>query len=161
VVVAFLAISIDVNFNVRLQRSDWSGVAAALRLVPLPAGYRGYAPGSGPYPLARVITIEELGSAPLEYYLPPLHNLLAGQSVRVREIDEVGFFPLRAGAADPPAPGFKLISKLDVNDLIVYRFVSPTARRVSQAVLIGDVITVRQHPEVLAPGSGAVSVGAP
>jgi hypothetical protein len=144
IAIAFLAVSIDVNLNVRLQRSDWRGVAAALRTA-----------------LPRVITLEELGSAPLEYYIPPLHNMAAGSMVRVREIDEIGFFPLRAGASEPPAPGFHVAASLDIHDLIVYRFVSPVPRVVSEQTLIGHVITLDQHAEVLLPGRGSVSVGTP
>ena len=161
IAIAFLAVSIDVNFNVRLQRSDWRDVAKALGSTPAPAGATGYGPRETRYPLARVITIEELGSAPLEYYMPPLHNLVAGQSVRVREIDEVGFFPLRPGASDPPAPGFRLASSLDIHDLIVYRFVSSEPVTVTEQTLVSHVITLRQHPEVLVPGRGSLSVGAP
>jgi 4-amino-4-deoxy-L-arabinose transferase-like glycosyltransferase len=159
---AFLAVSLDVNFNIRLQRSDWRDVAKALRFAPATlAAATGHGPRENGDPLARAITIEELGSAPLEYYMPPLHNLVAGQSARVSEIDEIGFFPLRPGASDPPAPGFRLASSLDIHDLIVYRFVSARPRTVSEETLVGKVITLDQHPEVLVPGSGTVSVGAP
>jgi hypothetical protein len=93
--------------------------------------------------------------------MPPLHNMTAGSSGRFREIDEIGWFPLRADASEPPAPGFHLVQRLDIHDLIVYRFLSPTAVSVSQAALIDHVLTPDQHPEVLLPGGGAVSVGAP
>jgi hypothetical protein len=149
VAIGFLAVSIDVNLNVRLQRSDWRGVVAALR-APLTSR-----------PVARVITLEELGSAPLEYYMPPLHNMTAGTTIRVSEIDEIGFFPLRAGATEPPAAGFRLASSLDIHDLIVYRFIAQTPQSVSEHTLIGRVITLDQHAEVLVPGTGALSVGAP
>jgi uncharacterized membrane protein len=155
---AFLAITIDVNFNVRLQRSDWRDVAAALRLTPPGSGASARAAGDS---LARVITVEELGSAPLEYYLPPLHNMAANTTAAVREIDEIGFFPLRPGASQPPAPGFRLAASREIHDLIVYRFVSPTPRAVSEQTLISHVITLAQHPEVLVPGGGSLSVGAP
>ena len=146
IALAFLAVTIDVNFNIRLQRSDWRGVVAAIR-VKL----------AGP----RVITLEELGSAPLEYYLPPLHNMPAGTTTSVREIDEIGFFPLRPGASVPPTPGFRLAASLDVHDLIVYRFVSTAPRAVSEQTLISHVITLDQHAEVLLPGSGTQNVSAP
>ena len=149
VALAFLAVTLDVNRNVRLQRSDWRGVVAALR-KPLD-GQRS----------SRAITLEELGSAPLEYYMPPLHNMPSGATTSVREIDEIGFFPLRPGASDPPAPGFRLAQSLDIHDLIVYRFLAAAPRTVSQATLIGKVITLDQHAEVLLPGSGSLSVGAP
>jgi mannosyltransferase len=134
IAVAWLAITIDVDLSPRLQRGDWRGVAKILR--------RG-APAD-----ERVITTVELGAAPLEYYLPPLHNLARGTAVTVREIDETGYAPLKASAASPPAPGFHLQSRDDVNGLIVYRFLSPTPRTVSEATLRRHVIT-EAHPEVL------------
>jgi len=133
IVVAFLAISIDVDLSPRLQRGDWRGVAKVLR-------------GTGNND--RVITTVELGAAPLEYYLPPLHNLALGASVTVNEIDETGYFPLRASASSPPAPGFRLLSRRNVNGLIVYRFVSAIPRTVSETTLRRHVITLA-HPEVL------------
>jgi len=64
------------------------------------------------------------------------------------------------GAGDPPAPGFRLRARLDVNGLIVYRFSSSTPRIVSERVLLSHAITL-QHPEVLIPGRGGTSAGAP
>jgi len=147
IALAFLAVTLDVNFNVRLQRSDWSGVVSAIR-KPLTPG-------------ARAITIEELASAPLEYYMAPLHNMAAGTTSALREIDEIGWFPLRPRASEPPAAGFRLAQRLDVHNLIVYRFISPAPRPVSERVLITRVLTLAQHAEVLLPGAGAQSVGAP
>ncbi len=95
-----------------------------------------------------MITTVELGAAPLEYYLPPLRNLAEGTTVKVREIDETGYAPLKASAGSSPAPGFHLLSRDDVNGLIVYRFVSPIPRTVSEATLRRHVIT-EAHPEVL------------
>ena len=132
IVVAFGAISIDVDLSPRLQRGDWRGVARVLR-------------GAGN---DRVITTVELGAAPLEYYLPQLHNLAPGASVTVSEIDETGYEPLRPSAGSPPAPGFHLLSRADVNGLIVYRFVSARTRTVSEATLRRHVIT-EAHPQVL------------
>ena len=144
IAVAGLAISIDVDLSPRLQRGDWRGVAKVLRGAPSGAGAQAAD--------ERVITTVELGAAPLEYYLPPLHNLAEGTTVRVREIDETGYAPLKASAGRPPAPGFHLVSRDDVNGLIVYRFASPTPRAVSEATLRRHVIT-EAHPEVLvAPG---------
>ncbi len=139
-VLALLAISVDVDLSPRLQRGNWRDLAAALR--------------GGPS--ARAITTVELGSAPLEYYIPGLRNLRAGSSVEVSEIDETGYAPLRSSAGDPPAPGFTLLARLDVDGLIVYRFRSPVLRAVSEAVLRRHVITLA-HPEVLIPGSARTS----
>ncbi len=133
---AFAAISLDVNLSPRLQRGNWRDVAHALR-----------ADGR-----ARAITTVELGAAPLEYYLRGLHNLHTGRTVLVSEIDETGYSPLRASAGEPPAPGFHLFARLNVDGLIVYRFASDAPRAVSQAALRRHVITLA-HPEVLVPAS--------
>ncbi|MGH2874735.1 MAG: glycosyltransferase family 39 protein [Solirubrobacteraceae bacterium] len=139
IALAGLAIAVDVDLSPRLQRGDWRGVAKVLRGAPASS---------------RAITTVELGAAPLEYYLAPLHNLSPGERVTVGEIDETGYSPLKASADNPPAPGFHLESRDDVNGLIVYRFVSPTPRVVSEATLRRHVIT-EAHPEVLvAPGAG-------
>ena len=134
IVVAFLAISIDIELSPRLQRGNWRDLAAALRSAPP----------------ERVITTVELGTAPLEYYLPGLHGVHAGAFVRVREIDETGYAPLVASAGAPPAPGFHLRARVDVDGLIAYRFISPVARRVSEATLRRHVITLAT-PAVLGP----------
>jgi hypothetical protein len=134
IVVALLAISIDIELSPRLQRGNWRGLAAALRVAPR----------------ERVITTVELGTAPLEYYLPGLHGVPRGGFVRVREIDETGYKPLVASAGAPPAPGFHLLSRVDIDGLIAYRFVSPVARRVSEATLRRHVITLAS-PAVLGP----------
>jgi mannosyltransferase len=133
IALAFLAISIDVDLSPRLQRGDWRGVAKVLH------GTRHH---------DRVITTVELGAAPLEYYLPPLHNLARGGTVTVSEIDETGYAPLKASASSPPVSGFHLLSRHDVSGLIVYRFVSQTPLKVSEATLRRHVIT-EAHPEVL------------
>jgi mannosyltransferase len=135
--IGLLAISIDVNLSPRLQRGDWRGLAHALG--------RG-----GP---TRALTTVELGSAPLEYYLPGLHNLARGAAVAADEIVQTGYAPLRSSAGRPPARGFALVGRLDVNGLIAYRFRAPSVRAVSEARLRRRVITLA-HPEVLV-GKGA------
>jgi mannosyltransferase len=140
IALAFLLISLDVDLSPRLQRGNWRDVARVL----------------GPAPHARAITTVELGAAPLEYYLPPLHNLARGSSVTVSEIDETGYAPLRASAGRAPAAGFHLLSRRDVDGLIVYRFVSSVPRSVSEATLLRHVITLA-HPEVLVPSGAQVS----
>ncbi|HEV2923842.1 MAG TPA: glycosyltransferase family 39 protein [Solirubrobacteraceae bacterium] len=133
-VLAFLVLSLDVDLSPRLQRGNWRGVAKVLR--------------SGAE--ARAITTVELGGAPLEYYLHPLSNLPRGSTVTVTEIDETGYAPLRPSAGRPPAPGFRLLERRDIDGLIVYRFISAQPRTVSEAALRRHVIT-RAHPEVLVP----------
>jgi hypothetical protein len=140
IALAFAAISIDVDLSPRLQRGDWHGLAQAL--------------GGGSS--ERAITTVELGSAPLEYYVHGLRGMHAGTSVTVNEIDETGYAPLRPFASQPPAPGFHLIERRDVNGLVVYRFVSPTPRSVSEATLRRHVITLAQ-PEVLVGAHASLS----
>jgi mannosyltransferase len=139
---AFLVLSIDVDLSPRLQRGNWRGLAQAIG---------GTSPG-------RAITTVELGSAPLEYYLAPLPHLSRGASVTVREIDETGYSPLRPGAARPPAPGFRLRERRNVDGLFLYRFVSPVPRVVSEATLRRHVITPAR-PEVLVPAPPPVHGG--
>jgi hypothetical protein len=140
IALAFLAISIDVDLSPRLQRGNWRDLASALRGAPR----------------ERAITTVELGSAPLEYYLPGLRNLREGSYVRVSEIDETGYAPLVASAGEPPAPGFRLLARLDVDGLIVYRFRSTVPRLVSEATLRRHVITLAT-PQVLVPNGSHVS----
>jgi hypothetical protein len=148
-----LALSVDVYLSPRLQRGDWRGVAEVLR-APVQAGD---VEGTR----ERAITTVELGAAPLEYYVGPLHNLPRDTYVRVREIDETGYAPLRAGAGTPPVAGFHLAARADVHGLIVYRFLAAAPRTVSEVALRTHVITAGAHPEVLVPGHGGASTGAP
>ncbi len=132
---AFLVLSVDVNLSPRLQRGDWSGVAVVLRSAQP----------------KHVITTVELGSAPLEYYLPRLNNLHAGQSVSVTEIDETGYAPLRPDSERAPARGFHLAERRDINGLIVYRFISSAPVTISQRSLLRAVIAAEGRPEALVP----------
>ncbi len=136
VALAFLALSVDVNLSPRLQRGDWAGVAQVLE------------EGTG----ARAITTVELGAAPLEYYLRGLANLGRGGSVRVTEVDETGYAPLRATAKSAPAHGFRLSESRDIHGLVVYRFTSTVPVTIPERVLREHVITLA-HPEVLVPVS--------
>jgi hypothetical protein len=135
IAVTSAALSIDVDLSPRLQRGDWRGLARAIGSEHPPTG-------------ARAITTVELGAAPLEYYLPPLRNLRQGAAVRVSEIDETGYAPLRPGADEPPAPGFHLVQYGNVHGMILYRFISSTPRTVGEARLREHVIA-EGRPEVL------------
>jgi hypothetical protein len=76
--------------------------------------------------------------------------------VTIGEIDETGYSPLRPGAASPPAPGFRLLERRNVDGLLVYRFISSIPRTVPEADLRRHVIT-NAHPEVLVPSGARVS----
>jgi hypothetical protein len=133
--VGLLALTIDMAVSPRLQRGDWKGVAKVLG-----AGATG-----------RAIVTVELGAAPLEYYLPPLHNLPRGRSARVSEVDEVGYAPLLGSAGSPPAPGFHLSERRNIRGLWVYRFTSSEPVTIAELRLREQTITLAPHPEVLVP----------
>jgi mannosyltransferase len=173
----FLVISLDVDFSPRLQRSNWRGVADLLRSsaaqgagaasaaggVRGPEGAAGAGGAGGALGAARaggraLVTIE-LGSAPLEYYLPA-HRLARGRYVTVGEVDAVAYKPLRSDAARPPAPGFRLYSRSDVDGLILYRFVSPRPRTLSETALHRHALS-DERSEVLIwrPGGDRLTPG--
>jgi uncharacterized membrane protein len=104
-----------VDTRPQLQRGDWRGVADALR--------------SGPSERAVVIAV--VGALPLQYYEHGLVQLSPGQTVRVDEIDLVGYPPLRAGAARPPAAGFSLYSRSTVHGVVMLRFSAQRAAPIS------------------------------
>jgi mannosyltransferase len=147
IAVGLLAITLDVPLSPRLQRGDWRGLARVLD------GWSGPGVGSS----ARAITTVELGSAPLEYYIPGLRYLVPGTTVTVSEVVETGYSPLVSSADSPPAPGFRLVGRRDVNGLIALRFVAATARPVNETALRRHAITAA-HPEVLV--ASGPSVGA-
>jgi mannosyltransferase len=138
---AFLAIALDVDLSPRLQRGDWRGLARELER----GGVRARA-------ASRAIVTVELGSAPLEYYLPHTGYVAPGGRIAVREVDEVGYAPLRASAGMPPAPSFRFAGRIDVNGLIAYRFLAAVPRTVSESVLRSHTITPTRS-EVLASGA--------
>jgi mannosyltransferase len=140
----FLAISIDVSLSPRLQRGNWRALARVLR--------------SGPP--AQAIGTVQLGAAPLQYYLPGLHRLAPGADATVAELAETGFAPLRPSAGRPPAPGFYLRERRDIDGLIVYRFASAAPRPLSGAVLARHVITRARSDVLVARGVHVTSAGA-
>ena len=134
-VLALLAVTLTVAFDSKYQRGNWKGV-----VKDLPAGNQ------------RAMVVNQLGSAPLRYYTPGLRQLHSTDSVRVREIVMAGEEPIRASAYRPPAPGFKLVEKIDFTGLVALRFVSPTPRVISARTLRARNITL-VHADVLAPDS--------
>jgi 4-amino-4-deoxy-L-arabinose transferase-like glycosyltransferase len=123
----------------RLQRGDWSTLAAAIRDAP-----RAHA----------IVTVED-GAAPLEYYLPHarLRYLSVHARIAVREIDLVGYAPLRDDPGHPPTPAFTAAGTADVHGLLVYRFTASRAQRISGRFLRSLAITDGQPSEVIAPAS--------
>ncbi|MHB1469259.1 MAG: glycosyltransferase family 39 protein, partial [Solirubrobacteraceae bacterium] len=135
--IAFLAICIAVDLTPRLERGDWKGVARILEQAPPGTKAKTATPG-GVAPDAgggRVIATVHLGSAPLIYYMHGIERARKAATVRVSEIDEVGYPPLLPSAATPPAPGFRLVSRREVEKLDVYRFVASSPRTLSAASL--------------------------
>jgi mannosyltransferase len=111
----------------RLQRGDWSAVAATLR------------PGSQD---RAIVTVED-GAAPLEYYLPALRlrYLSRRLSVSVREVDLIGYAPLRPGALRAPTAAFSLAGRSDIHGLLAYRYTARSPQRLSGRFLRGLTIT--------------------
>jgi 4-amino-4-deoxy-L-arabinose transferase-like glycosyltransferase len=130
----WLAIVLAVDLSPRLERGDWSDVAKALRGAPA----------------QRAVVTPELGIAPLEYYLPPLHPLAPHAAVAVSEVDLVGYAPLTRSAGRTPSRGFRLAEHRVIRGLVSYRFVAPAPRMVSVAHLRSRTITAAK-PAVLAP----------
>lgn len=128
-VLALLAICIDVDRSPRLQRGDWSRVAMAVKPAAKGAGRAGVA-----------VVSTHLGSAPIEYYAPSLRPP-STSTLNVTEIDKVGYKPLLASAAAPPAPGFTLVQRLDFNGELVYRFLAKRLQSVSQSALKASGMT--------------------
>jgi hypothetical protein len=123
----------------RLERGDWSALAASIRDAP-----RAHA----------IVTVED-GAAPLEYYLPHARLLYLSVHARiaVREIDLVGYAPLRPDDGRPPTPAFIAAGTVDVHGLLVYRFTASRAQRISGRFLRRLAITEGQPSEVIAPAS--------
>jgi mannosyltransferase len=149
--VAMLAICIDVNLSPRLQRGDWKAVAAAIRTAPGGQARASRSGGSESAASARPVAVvtAHLGSAPLQYYNPFLAPVKGGM-LQISEIDKVGYKPLLASAATPPAPGFRLASIQDFHGELLYRFVSAHPRAVSFSRLWAGGITAGET-NVLAP----------
>ncbi len=134
----FATVVVATNLSHRLQRGDWRAVADIVR------------PGSS----ERAIVTLQLGSAPLEYYLPHmgLRPLAPDRSVRIREVIEVGYRPLRPGAEQAPTPAFRPAGRSEVHALLVFRFVAAAPQLVSERFL-GTLTLTGEHGETLVPAS--------
>jgi hypothetical protein len=109
-----------VDTRPQLERGDWRGVADALRTGPS----------------ERTVVIAVIGALPLQYYQPDLTQLSRRETVRVREIDLVGYPPLRASATRPPAAGFSLAARSTIHGVVILRFRAPRAVPVSGGRLL-------------------------
>jgi hypothetical protein len=141
VCLAALAVLIATDLDPRLQRADWRAVAVHLR-----AGTAD-----------RAIVTVALGAAPLEYYLPHLRlrYLSRRSSASVREIDLVGYPPLRPGAIHPPTTAFRLIARSDTHGLIAYRYLATTPQLLGGRFLRSLTITAGGTGEALLPDAVA------
>jgi uncharacterized membrane protein len=110
-----------VDTRPQLQRGDWHGVADALRVGPS----------------ERAVVIAVIGALPLQYYQPRLAQVSRRQTVRVREIDLVGYPPLRPRATRPPATGFSLAQRRMIHGIVVLRFRASRALLISGGRLLG------------------------
>ncbi len=130
---AAIAVLVVIDLSPRYQRGDWQGVAALLR---------GGASG-------RAVVTVELGSAPLEYYLPGLRALSPSRSALVSEVDLVGYRPLRPGAGSYVAPGFRLTTIGSAHGLLVYRFVAAAPTRLPERTLRLRTITATRSETLI------------
>lgn len=138
---AGLGVVLAIDLSPRFQRGDWRGVARIL----------------GGAARDRAIVTVELGSAPLEYYLPGLRPLAVSRAARVSEIDLVGYRPLRPGANRPPAPGFRPAGHASVHGLLVYRFVAAHAAALPERLLRAHTITATRSETLVPAGVTAPS----
>jgi len=127
---ALLAVSVAIDFDHRLQRGDWSGLATLI------ANQRARL-GLDREPL--LITTVHLGSAPLRYYLPGAAPPQA--TPRTRALAEVGYAPLRSNSQAPPLAGFLLRYRGSVHGLDLLLFVAARPQPVAQAALIAKPLT--------------------
>ena len=145
VCLASTAVLIATGLDPRLQRGNWGAVAHALR-----SGSRDRA----------IVTVED-GAAPLEYYLPALRlrYLSRRLSVSVREVDLVGYAPLRPGALQAPTPAFSLAGRSDIHGLLAYRYTARSPQRLSGRFLRSLTITTgaSSAAETLLPGAIAAA----
>jgi uncharacterized membrane protein len=125
----------------QLQRGNWSWVAGQLR--------RGFPD--------RAVVILTLGGLPLQYYTPSLRGASVTE-LRVREIDLVGYAPLRHGATRPPARHFAFAGRSANHGLVVLRFRAPAPLGVSVRRLLA-ARPVQTPTEVLAAASAARAHG--
>ncbi len=137
---AGLGVILVTDIDTRFQRADWSGVASSLR------------GGAGD----RAIVTVELGSAPLEYYLTGLHYVPPGSVLHVREIDLVGYAPVRATATRPITPAFHAAGRSSIDRLFVYRFVASTPQPLGETQLRADRLTPTSS-EVLASAAASAA----
>ena len=135
---AGLGIIVATDLVPRFQRADWSGVAH----------YLGPGAGTG----SRAIVTVELGAAPLEYYVPGLGNRRPGTSLRVSEVDLVGYSPVRSSALRPITPAFHAAGSASIHRLLVYRFVAASPQLLTEAQLRADRLTPTSS-QVLSPAA--------
>jgi hypothetical protein len=145
VCLASAGVLIATGLDARLQRGNWGAVAHALR-----SGSRDRA----------IVTVED-GAAPLEYYLPALRlrYLSRRLSVSVREVDLVGYAPLRPGALQAPTAAFSLAGRSDIHGLLAYRYTARSPQRLSGRFLRSLAITTgsSSSAETLLPGAVAAA----
>jgi mannosyltransferase len=139
VCVGNLLVVAAVNTRPQLQRGDWRDVAGALR-----AG-----------PPERAVVIAVIGALPLQYYKPELSQVSRGRLVRVREIDLIGYPPLRAGALRPPAAGFSLAVDGRIDGIAVLRFRAARAVPVSVSRLLSHRPVAVDTEALASPAAGA------
>jgi mannosyltransferase len=130
-----LAITIAIDFDARLQRPDWRGVAQVLGTL------------TGP----RALVVPATGDDPLEYYLPGDTRRILRLHASVSEIDLVGWPDAGVPVPRPPVKGFRLVAAERVKTLTVYRYRAPHRILVPRATLLRDHLG-KEEPAALQQG---------
>jgi len=131
---ALLALTIAVDLDAKLQRSDWRGAAAAI----------------GPASEPRAIVTPAVGDDPIAYYTGGVK--LPHGAVTVSEIDALGFSGARRPAGRQVPQGFRPVSRRRVAGFILVRYRSALPRRLGRPELAlarlgtGHAAVVVQRP---------------
>jgi dolichyl-phosphate-mannose-protein mannosyltransferase len=131
---ALLALTLAVDLDAKLQRSDWRGAAAAIGRAAQP----------------RAIVTPAVGDDPIAYYAGGVK--LAHGAVTVGEIDALGFSGAGRPAGRRVPSGFSQVSRRRVAGFILVRYRSAVPRRLGRPELAlarlgtGHAAVVVQRP---------------
>jgi uncharacterized membrane protein len=130
----FVALTIAVDVDTKLQRADWRAAAHAI----------------GPATQPRAVIVPAVGDDPLSYYLPHASRLAHG-GARVAEIDALGFSAARRSHGGVPA-GFAPAGRRRVGAFTLVRYAAARPRALTRSELaaarlgVGHAAVVVERP---------------
>ncbi|MBV9213206.1 MAG: glycosyltransferase family 39 protein [Actinobacteria bacterium] len=133
-VAASLTVTIAIDADTSVQRTDWRDAARAL----------------GPATRTRAVIGANTGSHPLEHYLPRSRRVLGG-AVTVSEIDVLGYSRDLRPRRRPPPPGFRLFARGATPGFVFERYLAAGPRIVSIRALSRLRIGVGHAPIMVQP----------